>query len=104
MAEAASSVPEIYADTVDVVTTNLGIFLGFRAVGLFGLPHSERDESGSGEAIPMPLKAIVRLSQEEAKTFAIMLRRAIKQYESQNGTIGIPEALVQLLENENDEW
>ena len=52
----------------------------------------------------MPLKAIVRLSQEEAKIFAIMLRRAIKQYESQNGTIGIPEALVQLLENENDEW
>lgn len=104
MAEVASSVPEIYADTVDVVTTNLGVFLGFRAVGLFGFPHSKEDESGSGEAIPMLLKAIVRLSQEDAKIFAIMLRRAIKQYESQNETIRIPEEFTQLLAAENDEW
>ncbi len=98
------SVPEIYADVVHVVTTNLGVFLGFRAVAPFDMAHAENEEPESESVEPMPLKAIVRLSQEDAKTFAIMLRRALKRYESQNETIQIPEEFTQLLAAENDEW
>ena len=99
-----AGVPEIYADFVEIATGNMGIFLGFRAIMPFGMVSPESDESESQAEPPTPLKAVVRLTQEDAKVFAIMLRRSLKKYEDDFGPISLPDGFSEGTEPAADEW
>ena len=98
------SVPEIYADVVQIATGNVGVFLGFRSVTPFILTPGQSEEPESHIEAQPPLKAVVRLSAGNAKVFAILFRRALKQYEEDFGVIPIPEELSQLLGSADNEW
>ncbi len=99
---AIDGVPEIYADVVQIATGNAGIFFGFRAVSPFNAEESLLQDPGAEP--PSPLKAIVRMSQEDAKIFAIVLRHALKQFEVDHGVIDIPEEFYQSANAGNDAW
>ena len=84
-----TAVPDVYADIVQILGTELSIILGFRAVTL---PQQFQIDEDNPEA-PPELKAIVRLNNTQAKMFAIMLKRALKDLEGQNGNIPLPRCL-----------
>jgi hypothetical protein len=97
-------VPEIYADFVHIATGELGVFLGFRAISPLDLVSPESGQTESQLEMPTALKAIVRLRQENAKMFAIMLRRALKDYEKDFGAIPIPAGFRESVGLTADEW
>ena len=93
------AIPDIYADLVQIVCTELSIILGFRAIPLPDPMQAGEDEGDSPE-----LKAIVRLNQPQAKMFAIMLKRALKELEGQNGNIPLPTGFIEQVRPAEDEW
>ena len=94
-------VPEIYADVVQVATSNLGIFFGFRA---FAPLYSEPDAPEAQDDIPLRLKALVRMDPKDAKAFAILLRASLKRYEGDHGTIPLPDGFSEAIDLGVDEW
>ena len=97
-------VPEIYADFVQIATSELGIFLGFRAAVPLDITISEDDGSETQAEAPTELKAKVRFSQAGAKTFAMLLRKALKEYEQNYGAIPLPPGFVEQFGPVADEW
>ena len=97
-------VPEIYADFVQIATGDLGIFLGIRSVKpLEAIPLETKDAAERPE-MPSELKAVVRFNQVQAKIFAIMLRRSLKEHEQQAGVIPLPPGFVDQLGMAPNEW
>ena len=97
-------VPEIYADFVHIATGDLGISLGFRSVQpLQAIPLETEDEAQRPE-MPTELKGVVRFSQPQAKIFAIMLRRSLKDHEQQAGVIPLPPEFADQLGMAPNEW
>ncbi|MDE2785037.1 MAG: hypothetical protein OXL37_00085 [Chloroflexota bacterium] len=97
------AIPDIHADLVQIVSTEFGIILGLRALSF---PHAmQADEQGSeDEDVHPELKGIVRLSPTQAKIFAIMLKRALKELEDQDGTIPLPSGFIEQVRPTQDEW
>jgi hypothetical protein len=54
--------------------------------------------------MPTELKGVVRFSQTQAKIFAIMLRRSLKDHEQQAGVIPLPPEFADQLGMAPDEW
>ena len=98
------SVPEVFADFAQIATGNAGVFLGFRAINPLRLESRELPDSNPQPEIPTELKAVVRLNLEEAKIFAIMLKRSLKQYEGQNQEIPLPAGFRDQSDLADDEW
>ena len=95
-------IPEFYADLVQIAVGEAGIFLGFRAVAPLPVTSPESDEPYS-EA-PAPIRAIVRLSKENSKIFAIVLKRSLKNYENEFGPITLPTDFTETFPLETTEW
>ena len=93
------AIPDIYADLVQIVSTEFGIILGLRAIPLLDPMQSDEEEDA-----PPELKGIVRLSRTQAKIFAIVLKRALKELEDQNGPIPLPAGFVEQIQPTEDEW
>ena len=91
------AIPDIYADLVQIVSTEFSIILGLRAIPLPHLMQSDQDD-------PPELKGIIRLSQTQAKIFAIMLKRALKGLEDQNGPIPLPTGFIEQVHPTDNEW
>ena len=97
-----SGIPEFYADLVQIALGEAGIFLGFRAISPLEITSPEEDDPDSLEIAP--LRAIVRLSPENAKVFAIMLKRSLKTYEDEAGPIPLPREFMEIYTSDTDEW
>ena len=97
------AIPDIYADLVQIVVADFSVILGLRAISL---PHPvQANEPGDeDEDAPPELKGIIRLSPTQAKIFAIMLKRALKGLEDQNGVIPLPTGFIEQLHPTEDEW
>ena len=54
--------------------------------------------------MPTELKAVVRLGQTQAKMFAILLKRSLKEYEQDAGNIPLPSDFADHLDMSPDEW
>ena len=93
-----STIPDIYAEFVNVLCTNLSVLLGFRATSF----HDVLTENEDVEAVE--LKAIIRLNHVPAKALAIILKRALKELENQYGTISVPRDLAESIGFEEGEW
>ena len=98
------SVPEVFADFAQIATGSAGVFLGFRAIKPLELESSELPDSEPQPEIPTELKAVVRLNLEQAKIFAIMLKRSLKQYEEQNQEVPLPAGFRDQSDLADDEW
>ena len=99
-----AGIPEFYADFVHIATGESGVFLGFRAVTPLDFISPQLGRTESQSEIPTALKAIVRLRQENAKMFVIMLRQALKDYEKDFGAIPIPAGFSEFIGITADEW
>ncbi len=97
-------VPEIYADLTQIATINLGTFLGFHAFSATDVLTSGASDSETEPEITYDLKAVVRLTHEDAKIFAIMLKRALKDYEQDFGEIILPQEFIALVDLTANEW
>jgi hypothetical protein len=97
-------VPEIYADFVRIVTGELGTFLGILSIKPMDLVPSGPDDSDGSPEMPSELKAVVRLGQTQAKMFAILLKRSLKDYEQDAGNIPLPSDFADQLDMSSDEW
>jgi hypothetical protein len=97
-------VPDIYGDFVQIATSELGIFLGIRAVKPLDSMPLEADDSEAQPEMPTELKAVVRFSQMQAKVFAIMLKRSLQEYEQQSGLIPLPPGFAEQVDLAADEW
>ena len=64
----------------------------------------ELSESESQFSVPTASKAIVRLNQQDAKAFAMMLRRRLRGYEEENGPIPLPTGFTEAIDLSVDEW
>ena len=98
------AIPDIYADLVQIVCSDVSVILGLRALSLPQpvLANEQGDEDV--DAPPPELKGIVRLNQTQAKIFAIMLKRALKGLEEQHGNIPLPTGFIEQLHPTEDEW
>ena len=97
------SIPDIYADLVQIVCTDVSVILGLRAISLPQPMRANEQGDGGGDS-PPELKGIVRLNQTQAKIFAIMLKRALKGLEEQHGNIPLPTGFIEQLHPTEDEW
>ena len=100
----ARLVSEVYADIAQISAGGLGVFMGFYAVDATELFSVERGETEGRREDPFDLKAIVRLSHEDAKIFTIFLKRALKVYEEEAGEILLPQGFAEGIELAADEW
>lgn len=82
----------------------MGIFMGFYAIDSTDIFSFERGNTESRREDPFDLKAIVRLNHEDAKIFAIFLKRALKSYEEEAGEIPFPPGFADAIELSADEW
>lgn len=97
-------VPEIYADVAQIAVSNVGIFLGFRAINPVRLLSQEAINPETQQTVPAELKAVVRLTPTDAKILAIMLKRALKGYEQDSGEIPLPPEFAPTVNLGDDEW
>ena len=97
-----SGIPEFYADLVQIAVGEAGIFLGFRAIAPLEITPPEEDAPDFLELAP--IRAIVRLSPENAKIFAILLKRSLKTYEGEAGPIPLPRDFTENYTSDTDEW
>ena len=101
----SGGVPDVYVDFVQVATSGLGVFLGLHAASplhLASLDSDDREGTFIGSATE--LKAKVRFSLGGAKTFSILLRRALREYEEQQGEIPLPLGFQGQANVSEDEW
>ena len=97
------AIPDIYADLVQIVCTDVSVILGLRAISL-PQPMQASEQGNEDEDTAPELKGIVRLNQTQAKIFAIMLKRALKGLEEQQGNIPLPTGFIEQLHPTEDEW
>ena len=89
--------PDIYCDTMSMAQTAYGVAFTFSLSPSMPVP---------GQATPEP-QAVVRMSLEHAKVFAMVVRKNLKQYELEHlgDPIRIPaEVLRQLNLSEESDW
>lgn len=89
-------IPDVYADMVQIMYSNYGVVLGLRTIPL--LPPEDDED------IEPELKAIIRLNHQQAKIFAILLKRALKESERQYGNIPVPPDFLESANVEESEW
>jgi hypothetical protein len=97
-------VPDVYADFVEIATTQFGIFMGFLAVKPLDLNLSDVSSTQNQPEMPTELKAIVRFSPAQAKVFAIILRQSLQDYEEGSGVIPLPSGFAERYNIEDNEW
>lgn len=91
-------IPDFYADRMRLTVTVFGVNISF---GL-GNPHPERDNSDLVDVLEL---VRVRMSLEHAKIMAMILKKQIKIYESQNETeVAIPKQILEALDLKNEKW
>ncbi len=100
----AQRVPEIYADMAQISVDSVGVFLGFRAVNPMSMLSLEATDAEADSESSLELKAVARFSLTNAKIFAILLKRFLKEYEEDSGEIVLPSAFVEAANLEDDEW
>ena len=93
------TIPDIYAELASIVCTDINIMIGFRAMPF---PHTMQTDDEDDN--PLDLRAIIRLNHAPAKVFAIMLKRALKELESRNGSIPLPADFMESIGLAEDEW
>ncbi len=94
--EEANSAPDIYTDAFRFTVGPYGVSFTF---GL-NVPHPSQ-----GQVIPPRDTLILRMSLEQAKVLAMMLRRNLKSYESQNNLdIALPPNLYTQLGIAREDW
>lgn len=92
-------VPDIYADRFRVTITVFGVNMSF---GL-SQPHPTID--GVAEIPDVDDKVRIRTSLEHAKVIAMMLRKQLKNYESETGTIiSLPDEVLKNLKLDRESW
>ena len=96
--------PEIYADFGQISTGSVGVFLGFRAIDPTWVLQADGSDAETQSEAQFALKAVVRLTHEDAKIFAIMLKRALKDYEQEWGQISLPAGFAEDVNLSADEW
>ena len=82
----------------------MGVFLGFRAVNPMSLLSLEATDAEAPSEASLELKAVARFSHTNAKIFAILLKRFLKEYEEDSGEILLQPAFVEAFGLEDDEW
>ncbi len=97
-------VPEFYGDFVRIMTGELGVFLGVVSAKPLDVMPPNQGDSDSIAEMPSELKAIVRLGHPQAKILAILLKRSLKEYEQETGTIPLPSDFLEQLDMLSDEW
>ena len=101
----SSGVPDIYVDFVQVATGDLGVFLGLHAASpLHPSSLDTDDREGQFLGNTTELKAKVRFSLGGAKVFAIILSRALREYEEQQGEIPVLPGFPEQANVSKDEW
>ena len=98
-------VPEVFADFTQIAISDLGVFVGFLSASPLSQGAIESaSEEGAVKNLPIAMKAVVRFDPVGAKTFAILIKRALKAHESQFGEITLPPEVVQQSDVSPDEW
>jgi hypothetical protein len=88
--------PDLYANGVQVSVTPYDVLLELQ---LLGRPGQDSPE------VPLTRLASVRMSHVHAKVMAMILRRALKEYEMQTGTVVVhPEVLPPLGLDAEKDW
>lgn len=91
-------IPDFYADRMRLTVTVFGVNISF---GL-GNPHPEQNNS---DLVDVLENVRIRMSLEHAKIMAMILKKQIKLYESQNETeVAIPKQVLEALDLRNEEW
>jgi hypothetical protein len=88
-------VPDLYVDQFRVTLTPYGANLSFSV--------SEPHPVPAGPQPGRP-QVILRMSQEHAKTVAMMLRKQLKAWEEENGPINLPPGLYTALGLAREDW
>lgn len=95
----AFDIPDIYADRFRVTITVFGVNMSF------GLSQPHPTIAGVAEVPDVDDKVRVRVSLEHAKVIAMMLRKQLKMYEKDTGTvIPLPEEVLGNLGLDQEPW
>ena len=81
-----SDVPDVYADHVQVMTTEWGVLMGFRATS-FPIDIPIGISAVESIQVETQLTAIVRMGHVHAKALAVILRNHLKDYESRTARL-----------------
>ncbi|MEJ5222448.1 MAG: hypothetical protein WHT63_10640 [Tepidiforma sp.] len=93
----ADGVPEVFSDTFEFTFTAYGLAIAFGA-------RPVRQPSDGAAAEPGD-RAVVRMSLEQAKVLAMLLRRELNRYEVAAGIeIALPPEVYQSLELDPRDW
>jgi hypothetical protein len=92
----AEPVPDFFSDTFDFTFTPYGMVFAFGARPV---------RAGPGELAAPVDRAVVRMSLEQAKILAMLLRRELNRYERASGvSIGLPNEVYEQLDLNPDDW
>lgn len=91
-----NDIKEIYSDSFRFTVTPYGVNFTFGT----NIPHPS-----PGKVTPGKDSLILRMSLEQSKVLAMMLRRNLKNYERENGLeIALPSQLYTQLGIARDDW
>jgi hypothetical protein len=92
----SDDIPQVFSDVFDFAVTPYGVAVTF---GLTGRRQP------TGKAPVSEDQVVVRMSLEQAKVLAMLLRKNLSQYERENGLeISLPHAVYTTLEIAREDW
>lgn len=100
----AQRVTEVYADVARINVGDTSVFLGFYAIDPMSMLSLDARDSELPEGASLELKSVARLSHTNAKIFAMLLKRFLKEYEEDSGEIPLPSAFLEAVGLADDEW
>jgi len=96
MTDNDNDTPEVYTDSFRFTVTPYGVNFTFGT----NLPHPSPGKISPGKDV-----LVLRMSLEQAKVLAMMLRRNLKGYEQENGLeIALPPQLYTQLGIAHNDW
>jgi hypothetical protein len=99
--------PDIYCDGIQLGLTpfDVMIWLMRRSPEMPSFPAPGQQHRGNQQEVPAMVVGTVRISLEQAKVFAILLRKNLKDFEDKTGKIPMhPEMMGMLGISKDEDW
>lgn len=93
--DSSDQIPEFYTDSAQLTTGAYGVSFTFS----LNPPHPEQ----SKPVIAQP-QCVLRMSLQQGKVIAMLLRQQLKSFERENGEISLPPGLYTGLGISREDW